>query len=45
MADCGGIKNSYHAYTTLAGASANQTSIVPNFTNIQLFFISFAQGK
>jgi hypothetical protein len=41
MADCGGIKNSY---TTLAG-SANQTSLVPNFTDIQLFFISFAQGK
>ncbi|KAL6050625.1 Endothelin converting enzyme 2 [Balamuthia mandrillaris] len=44
IADCGGIKNSYHAYSKIIGSKANDPSVVPGLTNIQLFFVSFAQG-
>jgi len=41
IADMGGIKNSFHAYSQLEDIT--QPSIVPGFTNGQLFFVSFAQ--
>lgn len=44
VADMGGIKNSYDAYLSLYGPEANQPSIVPGLTNIQLFFVAYGQG-
>jgi len=44
IADMGGIKNSYHSYMKQYGGSANKPSIVPKLTNIELFFVAFAQG-
>jgi putative endopeptidase len=44
IADMGGIKNSFSAYTKLAGNQANAPSIVQGLTNGQLFFVAFAQG-
>eukprot|EP01118_Nematostelium_gracile_P010954 TRINITY_DN3848_c0_g1_i1.p1 TRINITY_DN3848_c0_g1~~TRINITY_DN3848_c0_g1_i1.p1 ORF type:complete len:669 (-),score=183.66 TRINITY_DN3848_c0_g1_i1:1-1983(-) len=44
IADMGGIKNTFHSFLKSNAATANETSIVPGFTNAQLLFISFAQG-
>ena len=44
IADIGGVKNSYHAYSTLIADAANEPSEVPGLTNIQLFFVAYAQG-
>lgn len=44
IADMGGIKNAYYAYLANFGDQANQPSIVPGLSKIQLFFVAFAQG-
>jgi putative endopeptidase len=44
IADMGGVKNSYHAFRRKIGNDYLKPSIVPGFTQEQLFFISFAQG-
>jgi putative endopeptidase len=44
IADMGGIKNSYNSYSKQIGPDANSPSIVPGLSNIQLFFVAFAQG-
>lgn len=44
IADMGGIKNSYNAFKTVIGNQADAPSIVPGLTNMELFFVSFAQG-
>jgi len=41
IADMGGIKNAFHAYSSLEDIS--QPSIVPGYNNGKLFFISYAQ--
>jgi len=40
----GGIKNSFSAYSKLAGNQFSAPSIVQGLTNGQLFFVAFAQG-
>jgi len=44
IADIGGVKNSFEAYSNLIRDDANSPSIVPGLSNIQLFFVSYAQG-
>jgi putative endopeptidase len=44
IADMGGIKNSYNAFKTVIGNQADAPSIVPGLTNMELFFVAFAQG-
>ena len=44
IADIGGVKNSFKAYSNLIGADANEPSIVPGLSNIQLYFVAYAQG-
>ena len=44
IADIGGVKNSYNAYSKWIGDSANLPSEVDGLSNIQLFFVSYAQG-
>lgn len=43
IADLGGIKMAYQTYKRLHGDELSQPSIVPGFTNEQLFFLSYAQ--
>lgn len=40
----GGIKNAYFSYMKSIGGDASKPSIVPGLSNIQLFFVAFAQG-
>jgi putative endopeptidase len=44
IADMGGIKNSFHALSTLLGTKVKDPSIVPKLSRGQLFFVAFAQG-
>lgn len=44
IADIGGVKNSFMAYSNLIRDDANSPSIVPGLSNIQLYFVSYAQG-
>ena len=44
IADIGGVKNSFLAYKNLIRGDASAPSIVPGLSNIQLFFVSYAQG-
>jgi len=44
IADMGGIKSAFHAYTRTDAANKDNPSIVKMFTNSQLFFVSFAQN-
>ncbi len=44
IADFGGIKESFAAYTAWAAESGGETSIVDGFTNEQLFFVGYAQS-
>eukprot|EP01113_Clastostelium_recurvatum_P040389 TRINITY_DN627_c0_g1_i4.p1 TRINITY_DN627_c0_g1~~TRINITY_DN627_c0_g1_i4.p1 ORF type:complete len:674 (+),score=143.01 TRINITY_DN627_c0_g1_i4:103-2124(+) len=45
IADMGGTKNSYNALAAkLGNATMHSPSIVPGFTNSQLFFVAYAQG-
>eukprot|EP01124_Arcella_intermedia_P015848 TRINITY_DN22412_c0_g1_i1.p1 TRINITY_DN22412_c0_g1~~TRINITY_DN22412_c0_g1_i1.p1 ORF type:complete len:672 (+),score=139.33 TRINITY_DN22412_c0_g1_i1:30-2018(+) len=41
IADMGGMKNSFHAYSQVE--DINAPSIVPGYTNGQLYFLSYAQ--
>jgi len=44
IADMGGIKNAYYAYKKLAGSEFNNPSIIKGLSNVQLFFVAYAQG-
>eukprot|EP01097_Dermamoeba_algensis_P005531 TRINITY_DN3518_c0_g1_i1.p1 TRINITY_DN3518_c0_g1~~TRINITY_DN3518_c0_g1_i1.p1 ORF type:complete len:656 (+),score=142.03 TRINITY_DN3518_c0_g1_i1:43-2010(+) len=44
VADMGGIKNAHDAYVAAYASEADKPSIVPNLTNRQLLFVTFAQG-
>ena len=39
----GGVKNSYNSYMKVIGNDYNKPSIVPGLSNIQLFFVAYAQ--
>lgn len=43
IADMGGIKLSYAAFRSSAAGSATSHSLLPTFTDDQLFFVAFAQ--
>lgn len=44
VADIGGVKNSYNAYVEALGDAANDESVIPGYTNAELWFVAFAQG-
>eukprot|EP01130_Rhizamoeba_saxonica_P012692 TRINITY_DN5383_c0_g1_i1.p1 TRINITY_DN5383_c0_g1~~TRINITY_DN5383_c0_g1_i1.p1 ORF type:complete len:676 (-),score=163.85 TRINITY_DN5383_c0_g1_i1:61-2058(-) len=44
IADMGGTKNSLHSYLKYIGNKADQPSEVPGLSNIELYFVAYAQG-